>query len=737
MKRLVVATLLLSMAAQAQQRTSQAQRPSPPGSPGTVTLALSEYNRLAELVAHQPKPVEEAPVPVVVSNADFKVRIDGDFLVATLDIAGNVLKPGLTRVPLVSGLTILESQQPVPIFQDGSAKTAIVSGPGPFSISLKLASPITVDGGRAFFLIPVPAAGSAHLSLDIPGNHANIHVEPGLVTDRGSSGGHTTVEAALEPGKTTQVWWSTRETAAPVAQRDIRFLSDIKALASVGDAEQRLSALCDVTVIQGEPAEFSMPLPPGFELSEVSGSSLESTETQAGTLVLKVRDPSQRTHQFLVVIERPSRENKLDVPFLSLMNAQRETGELLVEGTGTMELTATEGGALKRIDVREVGAFTRSLARFPPLAAFRYHRRPGEPPKLMLEWTQFPDSPVLSAIAERATITTLLNSEGKSLTEVSLRVRNHAQPFVKIDLPQGATLLYAEVEGESVKPVAGTDGSRVPLLRSGFRPSDSYTVSFVYLGSGPRFEKKGTYQLALPKLDLPVTLLTWEVYLPDRLEVKQFDGNALSASDLPMGTADLIVAGTYDDEEANLNLFGLVEIDPGALGPGEVGGIVVDQVGAVVPGALIIALNTQTGGERVAKTDSGGRFAVSGLPPGPVRIKVESPGFKAWVQNADLTTSAPLLLGITLEVGAVTEMVTVTASGAELRDENHRIEREVRKAQQAQLNAPSQNVFSLQRRVAGVLPVRIDVPRAGKSYRFVRPLVLGDDTKIGFRYKSR
>jgi hypothetical protein len=402
-----------------------------------------------------------------------------------------------------------------------------------------------------------------------------------------------------------------------------------------------------------------------------------------------------------------------------------------------MELTATEGGALKRIDVREVGAFTRSLARFPPLAAFRYHRRPGEPPKLMLEWTQFPDSPVLSAIAERATITTLLNSEGKSLTEVSLRVRNHAQPFVKIDLPQGATLLYAEVEGESVKPVAGTDGSRVPLLRSGFRPSDSYTVSFVYLGSGPRFEKKGTYQLALPKLDLPVTLLTWEVYLPDRLEVKQFDGNALSASDLPMGTADLIVAGTYDDEEANLNLFGLVEIDPGALGPGEVGGIVVDRVGAVVPGALIIALNTQTGGERVAKTDSGGRFAVSGLPPGPVRIKVESPGFKAWVQNADLTTSAPLLLGITLEVGAVTEMVTVTASGAELRDENHRIEREVRKAQQAQLNAPSQNVFSLQRRVAGVLPVRIDVPRAGKSYRFVRPLVLGDDTKIGFRYKSR
>ena len=60
---------------------------------------------------------------------------------------------------------------------------------------------------------------------------------------------------------------------------------------------------------------------------------------------------------------------------------------------------------------------------------------------------------MLSAVAERATITTLTNVEGKSLTEVTLRVRNHAQPFVKVELPAGAQLLSAEVEGERVKPV--------------------------------------------------------------------------------------------------------------------------------------------------------------------------------------------------------------------------------------------------------------------------------------------
>jgi hypothetical protein len=46
-------------------------------------------------------------------------------------------------------------------------------------------------------------------------------------------------------------------------------------------------------------------------------------------------------------------------------------------------------------------------------------------------------------------------------------------------------------------------------------------------------------------------------------------------------------------------------------------------------------------------------------------------------------------------------------------------------------------VTNLQQRVAGVLPVTVDVPRAGNSYCFVRPLVLDEETKVTFSYNSR
>jgi len=57
--------------------------------------------------------------------------------------------------------------------------------------------------------------------------------------------------------------------------------------------------------------------------------------------------------------------------------------------------------------------------------------------------------------------------------------------------------------------------------------------------------------------------------------------------------------------------------------------------------------------------------------------------------------------------------------------------------QMAQEGAPSANVQLLQRRAAGVLPVRIDVPRAGTSHRFVKPLVVDEETVVTFRYKQR
>jgi hypothetical protein len=89
-----------------------------------------------------------------------------------------------------------------------------------------------------------------------------------------------------------------------------------------------------------------------------------------------------------------------------------------------------------------------------------------------------------------------------------------------------------------------------------------------------------------------------------------------------------------------------------------------------------------------------------------------------------------------MDVAAAMETVTVMASASETK-ESRQIEKDLKKkAEQAQV-AASANVYNLQKRVSGVLPVRVDVPRAGNSYRFVRPLVLDEETKVTFNYKTK
>src|ERR1043165_9895498 len=210
MRNSVILILLLTITAFGQQRNSTTGVPVPTaGAAGTVTLSLSEYNRLVEVSARKTQSPDAAPLPFVLTRAVFKLRVEDQTLQGIVTIDGASLAKGPVKAPLMSGLTILQADQtgnPLPLLLEGSSHAAILNGPGPFAVSLGVASPLAIDAGRASFVLPVPAAGSSLLSLELPGSHANVHVEPGLITSRNTANGQTVIEATLEPGKPARIW---------------------------------------------------------------------------------------------------------------------------------------------------------------------------------------------------------------------------------------------------------------------------------------------------------------------------------------------------------------------------------------------------------------------------------------------------------------------------------------------------------------------------------------------------
>jgi hypothetical protein len=742
MKNNFLAVLLLSVACAAQiGGRENAILPLP--NTGNVTLTLEEYNHLVELASAPTKKPEIAPLPYSMKHADLQLKVENDSVRGTVQLEGEVFRKGISKVPLTTGMTILDARlgdKGLPLEQENGTHTALLAGPSEFSIALDAGLPLRIDAGRASFSLPVPAAGSVELSLVIPGDRTVANISPGLITSRKSENGHTVIEATLVPGQPTNIWWATREVATPAAPREVRFLADEKTLVSISEAEMRVAVLADVTVVQGEPAQFEVKTPEGYELTSVTGATLDSAETKLGTLILKLNAPSRRSHEFLISMEREVTNSKADAPFLSFKGAQRETGEVLVEGAGTMEITATESGGLKRMDVKEANPYLRSLAHYPPQAAFRFHKQPDETPALALEWVQFPDSSVLAAVAESASVTTLVTSEGKSLTEVRLTVKNQAQPFLKVALPSGVTILSADVAGEPVKPVQGPDGSRVPLLRVGFRPIGPYEVSFVFLHSGAPFAKKGGAELTLPDMDIPIDLLSWELFLPEQYKVKDFGGDVVAANLVQTAVREQTA---YDVEKQRRDAIIAYNMNQQAL-PGQMGGYVVDPSGAAIPNARV-TITSDNGASRVVMTDASGRWVTGGLASGSYKAKAESTGFQTGVFNLNYDSSQPSMYRFQVNVGGVAETIEVQATAVQVETESAMVGTNGRNDKLMMLapgavaanSAPSANVVNLQQRVAGVLPVPIDVPHTGTLFSFVRPLVLDEETRVTFSYKSR
>ena len=96
---------------------------------------------------------------------------------------------------------------------------------------------------------------------------------------------------------------------------------------------------------------------------------------------------------------------------------------------------------------------------------------------------------------------------------------------------------------------------------------------------------------------------------------------------------------------------------------GEIGGIVRDESGGVIPGATVSVSHPATGFSAERLSDGSGRFFISSLPVGEWQIEVSLPGFNRIVQSGiELAIGQTIDLQFELSLGQITEEITVTAA---------------------------------------------------------------------------
>jgi Carboxypeptidase regulatory-like domain/TonB-dependent Receptor Plug Domain len=104
---------------------------------------------------------------------------------------------------------------------------------------------------------------------------------------------------------------------------------------------------------------------------------------------------------------------------------------------------------------------------------------------------------------------------------------------------------------------------------------------------------------------------------------------------------------------------------------GSISGVVKDPNGAVVPNAKVTAKNVATNAESVAQTDDTGFYRILNLVPADYLVTAEAAGFRRTVTSPQtLTIGQALRVDVNVEIGQVTESVTVVAAVSQINTEN-------------------------------------------------------------------
>jgi hypothetical protein len=160
---------------------------------------------------------------------------------------------------------------------------------------------------------------------------------------------------------------------------------------------------------------------------------------------------------------------------------------------------------------------------------------------------------------------------------------------------------------------------------------------------------------------------------------------------------------------------------------GDISGTVYDESGAVVPAAPVLIINKDTGLQRTFTTGPSGTFVAAAIPAGVYEVKVEITGFRTLIRQATVETGAVTTVDMHLQVGAITDVVTVEAVTPMVELERHTIDGVVSRQQIQNLPLNGRSFLQLAMLEPGVT---VSAGSQGQYNRAFDVSIMGSDSNL-------
>jgi hypothetical protein len=503
--------------------------------PGWVVITISDYRTLHAKAYPPEREPEGPPVDATLTRVDYDLHIDGDLAAGRASLTVDVLKDGWVRVAIPPGLLVREAKldgKLVSLVPGAAGKgtnqlSALLSRPGRAVLQLDIALPVVSTAGEESISLPSTGSGVTRASVRLPRQGVDIKLAGGLLAEKSEPGAESKWIAYARGNEPLTFTWK-RKTEDHRSTQALRLRGSLTELTGLGEDTTTIVAEVNVEVTQGAAREVRIALPEKVTINQVSGATVADWEMKDGQLAVTFLEPVEQNAKFIISGEtRSPRDGQIDIPLLRLLNTERDTGGVAVEVLGAGEINKFKTEGLENADATDLAEIV-SSRQSTSLSAFRFRSGDAKTTRsLTVNVARYTPQALLMANVAEARYNVLITNEGKLLVQARYAVRNNQRNFLKITLPQGATLWSASLAGKPIRPGQSPDGSVLLPLEKAHAGEDSpeFAVELVYISKGAAWNDKGQFKLALPALDLPVSRTGLLVYHPPLFKVSPEPGS--------------------------------------------------------------------------------------------------------------------------------------------------------------------------------------------------------------------
>lgn len=520
---------------------------------GKVVLPWAEVKHLLEQIETlkkatekpEQKPDNPAPVDYAISQAHFEGEVQDNKVKFDATFALQVFKNNWITLPFFSsevGIESLSIETQIP--QNAFAKPVSNTPPtqfvrtddgyslltkGPIQLNLKLRFyvPLEVEELTHTLAFTPPPAVINQVKLKIPAKGVNLlqKTAHSQVIQKEDS---MIISTVLNAAEALVLQWKIDKNTG-ISRKS---LATSQALVSIDKNEIRVSNSIELKYLPTLD-NIRFQLPKKVEILNVESLDIErwttdiQKEIQVIKLIGEVDAKKTLNIDFSYRLQLTELPLETQIPHLDIMGVDNLDAFLAVEALGNLEVNAQPVKNGHLLPAKNLPKSLWQKAENPLLYGYQFQNNRFQ---AALSIRSYAEIQTIVANVDRIEGMTHRTLEGKSITRLLMLIRNNDRQFLSLKLPQQSRIWQVFLDGKPVKPAQKDSGEiLIPMKKSA--PSDalgdaleSFALEIGYITQVKKLTLKGDILNELPTVDIPVSYLRWDLYLPAYYEYSKFEG---------------------------------------------------------------------------------------------------------------------------------------------------------------------------------------------------------------------